>query len=43
MMRGQQDSLPFGVQLTEDIPQGKATLWVKAGRGLVEKQNRWAM
>jgi hypothetical protein len=42
-MCGQQDSLSFGVQLTEDIPQGKATLWVKAGRRLIEKEDRWVM
>jgi hypothetical protein len=42
-MRGQQDSLTFSVQLTENIPQGKATLRVKAGRGLIEKEDRRVM
>ena len=37
---GQQDSLALGVQLTEDLPQGDAALGVKAGRGLVEEQDR---
>jgi hypothetical protein len=31
------------MQLAEDIPQGKATLWVKAGRRLIEKEDRRAM
>ena len=42
VVRGEQDRLPVGVQLAEDLPQRDAALRVEAGGRLVEEQDRRA-
>ena len=43
VVRGEQDRLPVGVEVVEDLPHGDAALRIEAGGGLVEEQHGRSM